>query len=687
MQKGLSRRLENTTKDKKKYKERLDYELSIIHNMGFDDYFLVVYDYILYAKKNGIYVGPGRGSAASSLVSYSLGIVDVDPLEYDLYFERFLNPERSTMPDIDTDFEDSKRDRVIDYVSKKYGEYHVALISTFQTFLAKSSIRDVSKYFDIPELIIASISKVISESDNSINSLRRNKRITQMMNEYDDVKSLVHVASKIEGLPRSIGTHAAGIIISDNDLREYTEVHPGLNQFLQTTYDSDSLKEVGLLKMDFLSLRNLTFIHDIVDDIKINKNIDIDLNKMPLDDKKTFKLLREKSTTGIFQFESAGMTKLLKDMKVDNFLDLSICLSLYRPGPMDNIPEYLRRREGKSQIDYYDKCLESILKETLGIIVYQEQIMAIVQVYSGLSLAEGDILRRAMSSKNSKLILELKAKFFEGAKKLKRDEKTTIRLFNDIYKFSEYGFNKSHSIVYGKIAYELAYLKANFPKEFMSNLLISSPSSTFNKYIKEARELHINVAAPDIRYSMDKFIVRGNNIYMPFTKIRGIGSEYAQRIIEIRNMEGLSFESFVKKSKDIIPREIIEDLIFAGAFDYTSYNKNTMISSLDGLYEFDSSFIRGMTNTSIVKIDEYDFEFLKNKEFELLGFNSKYHPIIQYRGSLPKISDIEEGSPIVKIIAYLTNLKTLKTKSGESMAHFYLEDEFYNTKAVLFSKD
>lgn len=685
--KGLSKRLEGTNKDVLKYKERLKYELSIIHSMGFDDYFLVVYDYILYAKKNNIYVGPGRGSAASSLVSYSLGIVDVDPLEYNLYFERFLNPERKTMPDIDTDFEDSKRDQVIKYVISKYGEYHVSLISTFQTFLAKSAIREVSKYFDIPEITVATIARNIDSDENTIDSLLKKKSIQHIINNQEEVKRLLEVSKKIEGLPKSIGTHAAGVIISDNDLREYSEVHPGLNDFLQSTYDADSLKEIGLLKMDFLSLRNLSILHEIVNDIKINSNIQIDLNKIPLDDKKTFKLLREKPTTGIFQFESKGMTNLLKAMKIDNFLDLSICLSLYRPGPMDNIPEYLKRREGKVKIDYYDDSLKKILKETLGIIVYQEQIMAIVQVYSGLTLAEGDILRRAISKKNSELILKFKDKFFEGANNLNRDLKTTERLFNDIYKFSDYGFNKSHAIVYAKIAYELAYLKANYPKEFMSNLLMNSPSSMVNKYIKETQELGLRVLSPDLRYSSIRYQVKGNSIYMPFTEIRGIGYDYAMRIIELKKEGHTSFESFVENSKDLIPREIVEDLIFSGVFDYTSYNKKTMIQSLDGLYEFNSTFIKGMKSRNVVKTDEYDFDFLKNKEYELLGFNSKYHPIKKYTGELDKISDIELDTVGARIIAYLTNLKIIKTKNGESMAQFYLEDEFMSVKGVLFPKD
>ncbi|MBP5343228.1 DNA polymerase III subunit alpha [bacterium] len=685
--KGLSRRLEGTQKDTRTYKERLDYELNIIREMGFSDYFLVVYDYILYAKKHNIYVGPGRGSAASSLVSYSLGIVDIDPIEFDLYFERFLNPERATMPDIDTDFEDIKRDDVIKYVVEKYGENRVALISTFQTFLAKSAIRDVSKYFDIPDLIIAHISKIVDESNNSLKKVLENKTIMKMMIDDIDISKMLTIAAKIEGLPRSTGTHAAGVIISDQDLTEYSEVHIGLNNFKQTTYDSDTLKEVGLLKMDFLSLRNLTILHEIVSDIERNNNFKLDLNSIPLDDKKTFKLLREKSTSGIFQFESPGMTRLIKDMKIDNFKDLSISIALFRPGPMDNIKEFIERKENKSKITYYDECLKGILAETRGIIVYQEQIMAIVSTYSGLTKAEGDNFRRAMSSKNQELILSLKDKFFSGAASLNRDPKNTELLFNDILKFSGYGFNKSHSVAYSKISYYLAYLKANYSKEFMANLLSNSPASLSNKYIKEAIDLSIKVLPPDIRFSSFRYKVYKDKIYMPLTSIKGIGYDYTKLIMKIRDDNNISFELFVNKSKDLIPREIIEDLIFSGAFDYTSYNKNTMISSLDGLYEFDTALVKGLKGSKVLKLDEYDFDYLKIKEYELLGFNPKYHPIKKYTGDYPKISDIELGQNNIQIVAYLSNLKIIKTKTGDSMAHFYLEDEYMIRKGVLFSKD
>ena len=681
-EKGLEKRLRGTKKDPNIYGKRLDYELSVIHSMGFDDYFLVVYDYILFAKKNGIMVGPGRGSAASSLVSYSLGIVDVDPIEYSLYFERFLNPARKTMPDIDTDFEDTRRDDVVRYVSEKYGAYRVSVISTFQTFLAKSCIRDVSKILNIPDEKANLLSKEVT-IDNSTADLLSKKSVINLYEHDNDFKDLIDIAAKIEGLPRSIGTHAAGIIISNNDLREYSEVHIGLNGFLQTVYDSDSLKDVGLLKMDFLALKNLSIIHDILNDIKSSENVDIKLSRINLHDAITYKSLNIDSTTGIFQLESPGMADLLKKMKVNSLSDLALCIALYRPGPMESIPLYLKRRNGQVKVEYYDDSIKDVLTETLGIIVYQEQTMAVVSNYAGLSLADADIIRRAMSAKDPSLMQGIKDKFFEGAKKMNRPLQVTEKLYSDIDKFAGYGFNKSHAVSYALIAYWLAYLKAHYPNEFMANLLKNSPST---KYIKECQAMNIRVMPPDIRYSSYEYNVVNGNIYMPITQIKGIGVSYAKKVEEIAKSGDLTFEEFVSASKGIFPRGLLEELILAGAFDYTNYNKRTMIEALDGLYDFDPSLVKGL-NYHVHPVEEYDFEYLKNNEFELLGFNPKYHPLMNYKGNLKKISDVSLGTDGVSIVAYVSDFREVKTKSGDVMASFTIEDQFKAVKAVAFARD
>jgi len=679
---GLKKRLLNKNVDKNKYKERLNYELDVIHKMGFDDYFLVVYDYILYAKKSGIYVGPGRGSSASSLVSYSLGIIDIDPIEYNLYFERFLNPSRATMPDIDTDFEDTRRNEVIKYCQEKYGTYNVSLIATYQTFLAKSSLTEVSKALNIDPRITSILTSLIDDKHNELLPLLDNTRIKNQYDKNQELKEIIDIALKIEGLPRSIGTHASGVIISSNDLREISEIDESINGFYQTVYDSDTLKYLGLLKMDFLSLKNLSTLKEIVESINsFEKNL-IDINNIPLNDNLTYQLLKNVNVSGIFQLESEGMKELLRKIRIENFDDLVLSIALYRPGPREQIPEYLKRRNGESKIDYYDDSLKDILKDTLGVIVYQEQLMAVCQKYSGLSLAEADILRRAISAKDKDMILELKDKFYKGANDLNRNKLITERIFNDIFKFAEYGFNKAHSVAYSYIAYKLAYLKAHYPNEFMISLLESSSTT---KYLKECQKNRIKVLPPDFRFSSYKYNIVDKTIYMPFNIIKGIGVDYAKSIESLKSGD-VSFESVVSRAKGIIPRSILEDLIFASSFDFTGYNKKTMIESLDGLFEFNPNLIKGL-NYKIKKVDEFDFNYLKNKEFELLGFNFKYHPLKLVKSELPRLSDLNKEYDNVSIISYITDIRTIKTKTNDTMVSMYIEDEFMQSRAVMFSRE
>jgi len=685
--KGLLRRLEGTRKDIKKYKERLNYELDIINGMGFTDYFLVVYDYILFAKKQGIYVGPGRGSGASSLVSYTLGIIDIDPLEYDLYFERFLNPSRKTMPDIDTDFEDTRKNEVIRYCMEKYGENHVSLVMSYQTLLAKGTIRDVSKVLQINSLKADALSKEIDSDENSIDELMK-KGIVQSYYENDnEIKELIDISRKIEGVPKSTGIHASAVIICDDALYNYTEIHKNKDGFNLTVFDADSLKTIGLVKMDFLSLSTLSDIHNCVNEIESNKHVKIDINKIPLTNEKTYTLFREKSITGIFQFETPGMTNLIKKIKPVEFKDLSIATAIYRPGSNKYADEYISRRNRKSGIEYYDPCLKDILMETSGIIVYQEQIMKIINVYSGLSLAEADILRRAISDKDINLLKELENKFYKGAEIKNRNKIVTKKLFDDILQFAGYGFNKAHSIAYAKISYIAAYLKANYTQEFMANLFQNESNKSL--IMSECSNFNLKIITPDIRLSSYKYKIYGNNLVMPFNVITGIGIDYSREIENIvheNENEDFSFENIISRSKGVLPRSLIESLIFSGTFDYTGYNKKTMIEALDGLFEFDPTVVKGL-NYKIKKMEEYDFDYLKSREYEYLGYNPKYHPLFLYTGNLKKISNIELGVNGVTIIAYLTNLKINKTKTGDSIAVFDLEDEFKQVKSVMFTSD
>nr|MCR5742094.1 DNA polymerase III subunit alpha [Gammaproteobacteria bacterium] len=618
---------------------------------------------------------------ASSLVSYSIGIVDIDPIRYGLYFERFLNPSRKTMPDIDTDFEDTKREAVIKYVQKKYGETHVSLIGTYQTFLAKSCIRDIAKSLNIPQEKVNLIAKEISRQ-NSIDELLNNKKIKQYYSADEDIKNILDISKAIEGLPRSIGVHASGVIICDRDLRDFSEVHKDQSGIIVTTYDADSLKELNLLKMDFLALKNLSIIHDILNDIKEFKGEEINISKIDKKDPLTFELLNTKSTTGIFQLESPGMERLLKNMHVKDIEDLALCISLFRPGPMDSIPLYLKRRKGEEKIDYYDNSIKSLLEETLGIIVYQEQAMSVLSRYAGLTLADADIVRRAMSSKDAKLMEGVKKRFFEGANKMGRDIKTTEKIFDAILKFSEYGLNKAHAVSYAHISYELSYLKAHYKAEFMANLLKNSSDI---KYIKECASLNIKILPPDLRYSSYRYRTINSDIVMPYTSIKGIGINLSKEIVRIASESNYKFEEFVRNSKSSLPRSLIESLILSGVFDYTTYNKKTMIESLDGLYEFDPTLIKGINEYTINKIEEYDFSYLKEMEKELLGFNPKYHPIKMYKGNLMKLSDLyEKPAQSVRIVAYVSDLKELKTKNNDYMASLIIEDEFKSMRAVIF---
>ena len=441
--KGINRRLNGNVTDE--YKTRLDYELSVINKMGFCNYFLVVWDYVKYAKFNNILVGPGRGSAAGSLVSYSIGITDVDPIKYDLLFERFLNPERITMPDIDIDFDSEKRAEVVDYVTEKYGNKKVAGIITFNTLGAKQVIRDLGRCMDISLPIIDDIAKSITSKDIK-DSYVEGSKFYRLINSNDMHKRLYKCALKLEGLPRHISVHAAGIVMSKYDIDDIIPLYKNQLGMYTTAFSKDYLEPLGLLKMDFLGLDNLTLISNVIEEIKEKEGINVSFDKIPLDDKKTLKVFLDVDTDGIFQFESPGMKRFLKKLKVNSFEDIVLALALYRPGPMDNIDNFIARREGREKIDYIHPDLEDILKPTYGIIVYQEQIMQIVRKLAGYSYGEADILRRAMSKKKEDIILKERPKFIKGALDNGYSEDIANRVYDLILKFANYGFNKSHSV-------------------------------------------------------------------------------------------------------------------------------------------------------------------------------------------------------------------------------------------------
>ena len=503
--KGLNRRLNNTVPDT--YLTRLNYELDVINKMGFCNYFLIVYDYVKYAKQNKILVGPGRGSAAGSLASYTLGITDIDPIKYNLLFERFLNPERITMPDIDIDFDAERRNEVIDYITQKYGAKKVASIITFGSLGAKQVIRDVGRVLNIKISILDAISRNLSETLSA--SYQTNDTLRKLINSDTTLKKLWDISLHLEGLPRHTSLHAAGIIISRKNLDECIPLTKTPTGNYVATYTMNHLEQLGLLKMDLLALSNLTTINKLINEIREKEHLNITFNNIPLTDQKTIEIFTNVETDGIFQFETTGMKNFLTELKVKNFEDIVLAIALFRPGPMDSINNFIKVREGKIKINYIDEALQPILSSTYGVIIYQEHIMQIARVMGGYTLAEADILRRAMSKKKEDILIKEKPRFINRLQSRGYKEEVAIKIYDLILKFAGYGFNRSHSVAYAIVAYKMAFLKTYFYKYFMANILSTCLSSSIktNTYICEIRGKNIKIQLPNINKSTTTYTV------------------------------------------------------------------------------------------------------------------------------------------------------------------------------------
>ncbi len=687
---GLKKRMNNQIPIK--YKERLLYELDIIKKMGFSNYFLIVYDYIKYAKTNNILVGPGRGSAAGSLVSFSLGITDVDPLKYDLLFERFLNPNRITMPDIDTDFPDNRRDEVIEYCINKYGSDKVALITTFTPFGSKMALRDMGRILNIPLYVIDDLTKKIG--DKTLNEAINDIKIKEILASDNKLKKLYSIASKIEGLPRHSSIHAAGVIMSNTRLDDIVPLVYNDNKYL-CGYEAKYLEELGLLKMDFLGIKNLTIIDDILKLIKDNQKLDLKFNDIHLDDKDTFTIFKMGDTNGIFQFESRGIKDFLIKLKPSNFTDIYNANAFYRPGPSNSIDLYIKRREGKEKIDYFDQRLEPILKSTLGIIVYQEQIMGIANVMAGFTLSEADILRRAVSKKKIDDINKFHDKFIEGSIKNNYSNELSEKIFNLILEFASYGFNKSHSVAYSIISYKMAYLKYHFPLYFYTVLLnntLSDTEKTVN-YIGECKRKNINVLKPDINNSMDKYIIYHGKIILPFNIIKGISSVNAKKIIDLRQDKFIDIYDFFIKTNDI-SKSILLSLINSGSLDCFNYNRKTLIDNLDSLINY-ANLVHDLGVDFVLKpeiniVDDYTNKELINQEKEIFGFYLSNHPVTYYRskiGDSIKLDNIKNYfNKTIKTVLMIDKIKEITTKNGEKMAFYLCSDEEVSIDVIVFPK-
>ncbi len=695
--KGLSKRLNGNIPTE--YKERLSYELKIISDMGFPNYFLVVYDFIKYAKKNNILVGPGRGSAAGSLVAYSLGITDIDPLKYDLLFERFLNPERKTMPDIDTDFPDNKRDDVINYVRNKYGEKRVSGIVTFGTLGAKQVIRDTSRVLNIPLHKVDNLCHYIPTftKDKLTDFYKNNSLFKREIDSDESLKTMYKIATYIEGYPRHTSSHAAGIIMSKIDLDEIIPLTVGDGMYL-SSFTMEYLEPLGLLKMDFLGLKNLTIISNILSDIKNTYNKEIDFSKIPLDDKEALKIFEEANTCGIFQFESAGMRNFLRKLKPNTFEDIFAAIALFRPGPAVNIDSYIARKHGEEKITYIDESLKPILENTYGIFIYQEQIMQLARVYAGYTLGEADILRRAMSKKKKELLQQEEDKFIKKSIEKGHSEKQAKEIFDLVLNFAGYGFNRSHSVAYSIIAYKMAYLKAHYKEVFFSNLLsnvIGSVEKT-NEYLLEVKSNKIEIEKPSINKSSNHYIIDNNKIIYPISNIKSIGGVASNTILEEREKAPFKdiFDTFSRLIRAGIGKKTLETLIYADVFREFSYNRATLIFNLDNLFNYgeltkdlDESLV---SKPEIVFQQELDEKDLLEKEKDIFGLYLSNHPTNMYRKDNKYAININEipnnFNKQVDTLILVDKIKIINTKKGDKMAFLTGSDETGSMEYTLFPK-
>lgn len=688
--KGLSKRFNG--KVSQVYIDRLNYEMEVIDRMEFINYFLIVYDFVLFAKKNGIMVGPGRGSAAGSLVSYVLGITEIDPLKYDLIFERFLNPERITMPDIDIDFDNMRRDDVTNYVKEKYGFDRVANIITFNTLLPKQIIRDVARVMEISDSRVDRICKYIKLEKN-FSELKENKLFMNVINSDDELKKLVRICNRLCGFKRNTSIHAAGVVISDSSLCDIMPLYSSDGNVL-TGFTMDYIESMGLLKMDFLSIRNLNTIFNIINDIKQESGEVININKIPLNDDETLKIFEYANTSGIFQFESSGMRNFLRMLKVKSFNDLIDAIALYRPGPREMIGEYISNRSGNKKIKYLIKELEPILSSTYGIMIYQEQVLEILRKIGGYSYAQADVIRRAMSKKKADIIEKEKDNFINGVVNHGYDRSIGEELYNKIIMFSNYGFNKSHSVVYSMVAYQMAYLKSRYSLYFIKSLLNMSINSDIKvkEYIDEARVFKIEFSNISINKSCDKFIIDNKRLVLPFSIIKNIGEAVCNEIITEREKGSFKslYDFLIRTYGKGINKRVVIALIECGAFNEFGLNKKETIMNIDLVIDYimlckdlDESLI---PTPVFEEYDDYSDNEMMDIEIKNYGFYLSHHPVCKYDRSnlVNSLSVSNYFNKTIHIILLVESIKTITTKNNEKMSFLTLSDEFGKLEGVLF---
>ena len=707
--KGLKIKYENINSE---INNRLDYELSVIKKMGFASYFLITADFVEYAKKNKIPVGPGRGSAPGSIVSYALGITNIDPLKHNLIFERFLNPDRISMPDIDIDFCVERRGQVIDYLKSIYGEDSVTQIITFGKMNARAVIRDVGRVMSYSYSEVDKIAKMIPEGPKVTldQALKQNSDLRSV--SQTNYKELIDNAKVLEGMTRHASIHAAGVVVAPGDLTDFVPLYRSSQGDVTTQYDMKELESIGLLKMDFLGLRNLTVIDKTVDLIKKRFDKEIDIDKIDMEDPKVYELFAKGLTVGIFQFESAGMREFLKKLKPKGIDGLIAMNALYRPGPMQNIDRYIKRAHGKEKVEYVHPLLEEALKETYGIIVYQEQVMQIANIIAGFTLSEADEMRRAIGKKIRSLMDQMADKFVKGAVKNGLSKGKAKQIFELIDKFAQYGFNKSHSVAYSYIAYQTGWLKTHYTAEFMSANLTSEMNNT-NKVvvlINECRKLDIKVHAPDINNSGINFEpVNDKEISFGLNAVKNVGVKALEQCIEVRNKHGKFqsiFDFISKVDQRLVNKKVLESLILAGAFDSLNENRAQLFEAVDLAINYGNQ-VDNQTNKNqinlfgdqeeLVKvpdlpiIEDWDNQEKLSKEKEVLGIYVSGNPLIKYADIIEELSNYDfsekqilKENSIVKIGGAVTNFKLHFDKKNQQMAFFNLDCLGGQAEAIIF---
>ena len=668
----------------KEYQDRLDQELAVIHDMGFDDYFLVVWDLLRFGRSKGYYMGMGRGSAVGSLVAYALDITGIDPVEKNLIFERFLNRERYTMPDIDIDIPDIYRQDFIKYVANKYGSQHAAQILTFSTFGAKQALRDVLKRFGIPEYELTAITKKINFRDSLKTAYEGNLQFRQQINSKLEYQKAFEIACKIEGNPRQTSVHAAGVVISDQDLTNYIPLKYG-DEIPLTQYDAHGVEASGLLKMDFLGLRNLTFVQKMAELLEELEGIHLDIKDIDLEDKETLKLFASGNTKGIFQFEQPGAIRLLKQVRPECFEDVVATTSLNRPGASDYINNFVARKHGKEKVTVLDPVLENILAPTYGIMLYQEQVMQVAQLFAGFTLGKADILRRAMGKKDPLAMQEMRSSFIQGSLELGHSKEKAEQVFDVMEKFAGYGFNRSHAYAYSALAFQLAYFKTHYPAIFYQVMLNASSS----EYITDALESGFELAPININTVPYHDKISNNTIYLGLKSIKGVSKDLAILIIENRPYS--TIEDFISKlPKNYHKISLIEPLVKVGLFDTFEKNRQKVLNNLPTLFDFVEMLLSlfGDTNYNWLDYEDWTEQEKYYQERELLGVGISKHPLelIAKKAIYPitPISKISVNTSCI-ILVEIQKIKIIRTKKGENMAFLQVDDSNKKMDVTLFS--